>query len=133
MDLNKIPIFGMLTEKMSWLGRRQRVLAENVANADTPGYQAKDIEKPDFGELLSSATGQGLQLKATQSGHLAGTATGNGDHGQSFEGTEASPSGNSVDLPMEMMKMGETQMEYATTASLYRKHVKLIKTALGKV
>ena len=44
MDLNKIPVMDAIVKKMNWLNRRQRVIAENVANADTPGYLARDLK-----------------------------------------------------------------------------------------
>ena len=133
MDLNNIPILGMLTEKMAWLSRRQRVLVQNVANADTPGYKARDLEKPDFGRLLGAAKASETRLAASDARHLPGSRTSAGPLGAVKADTpETSPNGNSVDLPMEMMKMGETQMDYSTTASLYRKHVRLLKIAIGR-
>lgn len=133
MDLNKIPILGMLSQKMAWLGKRQRVLAENVANANTPGYKARDLERPDFLKMAKAASNGRLGLATKRAGHMAGggAATVGTIDAQSSP-TGATPSGNSVDLPTEMMKMGEAQMEYATATSLYQKHVKLIKIALGK-
>ena len=41
MDFGKLPIFDVLARRMGWLGQRQEVLAQNIANADTPGYQRK--------------------------------------------------------------------------------------------
>ncbi len=48
MPITDIPILAMLRERMQWQQARQQVLAENVANADTPDYQAKDLVAPDF-------------------------------------------------------------------------------------
>lgn len=52
MDFSKIPLFQGLVQKMGWLAQRQQVLARNIANANTPGFKPKDIEKPDFSALL---------------------------------------------------------------------------------
>ena len=48
MPISDIPILSMLRDRMEWHQERQRVLAENVANADTSNYQAKDLAPPDF-------------------------------------------------------------------------------------
>ena len=53
MDLSKIPIFEAIAKRMSWLGERQTVLAQNVANADTPGFAARDLKAPDFSRLMA--------------------------------------------------------------------------------
>src|SRR5690349_5474471 len=56
MDLSRIPLFEALTKRMGWLGERQGVLAQNIANADTPGYVAKDLAPPDFSQLVAGAS-----------------------------------------------------------------------------
>ncbi|MBM3511367.1 MAG: hypothetical protein FJX61_14700 [Alphaproteobacteria bacterium] len=53
MNLQKVPILSMLTKKMSWLNERQRVLAQNIANADTPGYRPSDLKNVDFARQVS--------------------------------------------------------------------------------
>jgi len=57
MDLNGIPLFSLISGRMSWLSARQSVLAENVANGDTPNYAARDIKPLDFQTILA---GQGM-------------------------------------------------------------------------
>ncbi len=52
MPINDIPILAMLRERMQWQQARQQVLAENVANADTPDYQAKDLAPLDFSQAI---------------------------------------------------------------------------------
>ena len=47
MPIPDIPILSMLRERMEWHQERQRILAENVANADTPNYHAKDLAPPE--------------------------------------------------------------------------------------
>ena len=54
MDLNKLDIFRLTNSKMGWLSERQTVLAQNIANADTPGYKAKDLKVPDFSSMLNT-------------------------------------------------------------------------------
>ena len=63
MSLNQLPLFGLLRDNMQWLGQRQAVLAENVANADTPGYRARDLVPQDFGEMLQRMRAQGTRME----------------------------------------------------------------------
>ena len=56
MAISDIPILSMLRTRMQWNQARQQVLAENVANADTPNYQAKDLAPPDFRRELTTAS-----------------------------------------------------------------------------
>ena len=50
MAISDIPILSMLRTRMQWAQERQRVLAENVANSDTPHYRARDLTPPKFEE-----------------------------------------------------------------------------------
>ncbi len=131
MDLRQIPLFSMITRQMDWLTTRQKVLAQNVANADTPNYQAKDLAPLDFG-AMARAAGNKLNLNTTSGGHIrsgmpkAGSA-------KVFE-TKASltsPSGNGVILEEELMKVSETQADYELMTRLYRKHVGMLRSAIG--
>ena len=63
MDLNKLDIFRLTNSKMGWLSERQTVLAQNIANADTPGYKAKDLKVPDFSSMLN--TGRDIPVVKT--------------------------------------------------------------------
>ena len=56
--------FSMLRERMTWLNQRQDVLSQNVANADTPGYVARDLKPLDFDDVLN-APRQGTALMTT--------------------------------------------------------------------
>ena len=52
MDFNKMSLFGMVKSKLAWLGQRQEVLAQNIANSDTPKYRASDLKPYDFEDFL---------------------------------------------------------------------------------
>src|SRR5436305_14526786 len=70
MDLNGIPLFSLISGRMSWLSARQSVLAENVSNADTPNFVARDLKPVDFQSMLA---GQGMgstQLTTTNVRHF---------------------------------------------------------------
>src|SRR6202050_4968470 len=127
MPITDIPILSMLRERMEWHQERQRVLAENVANADTPNYQAHDLAPPDFSRDLSAAGGD---LARTEPQHIAGEAVGSqfaSDSGGQFE---VRPRGNSVTHEDEMMKVASNQMDFETVASLYTRSLALIKLAV---
>jgi len=136
MDLNSITLFSSVKQKMNWLTERQKVLAQNVANADTPGYVPKDLKKISFKAQLDQTTVTGgLHLQTTQPGHMTGVGPGRSQHEIKVEDANfsiQSQNGNAVNIEDELTKMSETQMEYATAINLYRKHVTMLKTALGK-
>ena len=74
MAIADIPILSMLRTRLDWAQQRQRVLAENVANSDTPKYRAHDLAplKFDDGPLASPGAVSALSLTRTADNHLAG-------------------------------------------------------------
>jgi flagellar basal-body rod protein FlgB len=131
MAVTDLPLFSMLKTRMYWLEERQRVLAENVANADTPGFRGRDLKQLDFHDLLRGAGGAGgVTLAATNPGHIRS------DGGQfavdGRGGFETTPRGNAVVLEDEMLKVAQTQMDHQAATALYARGVGLIKTALGR-
>jgi flagellar basal-body rod protein FlgB len=134
MALTDLPVLNALKTKMHWLQTRQRVLAENVANADTPGYEAKDLRQPRFDDMVRAASVQSIGMARTSAQHIAGssmtdTAAGFGTRTQT--GWETTPSGNGVVLEEEMMKVTSNQMDYQTVSSLYAKSIAMLKIAVG--
>jgi flagellar basal-body rod protein FlgB len=131
MDTSQIPLFSMLTNRMSWLSSRQSVLAENVANADTPNYVARDMKPVDFASVLSGDK-SGTSLTTTNVHHIA-LQTGNseGFDQEDATGEGGTPTGNVVSLEQEMIKLSDTQIQYQTATNLYQKAVNMFRTALG--
>src|SRR5579863_3802663 len=103
MDIGRIPLFEALAKRMSWLTARQTVLAENVANANTPGYVPKDVKAPDFRSLVKQSSGV-LQLAATQPGHFAPAVPDDGGAQIVTAPDDHSLDGNGVSLEAQMMK-----------------------------
>jgi flagellar basal-body rod protein FlgB len=137
MNLPDIPLFAMLRERMSWLNQRQGVLSQNVANADTPGYGARDLKAPDFETLLRNtvkSTEISSGLRTTNSKHIALQASAESGGFTDFAApdVEASLNGNSVSLESEMMKMADTQASYQAATNLYSKAVDMMRTAIGR-
>jgi flagellar basal-body rod protein FlgB len=70
MDLHDLPLLSMLRERMTWLNQRQDLLSQNVANADTPRYVARDLKAQDFDQLMG-ASGTGTAMMTTNARHIA--------------------------------------------------------------
>jgi flagellar basal-body rod protein FlgB len=131
MDLDKIPLFKAMSQRMAWLNERQSVLAQNVANADTPNYRSRDLKAPSFSELVGQRSSQ-LHLAATQPNHLTGPGAAAQFRPEADRNVELSPSGNAVSLEDQMMKVSSTATDYQLTTSLYKQHIAMLKTVLGK-
>ena len=127
-------LFGLLSGRASWLTQRQALLAQNVANADTPGWKPLDLQPAKFDELLARGMGQAraLSLAQTDAGHLVARARDvSADGARKTDGFESAPDGNAVVLPEQLEKMATTQLDYELTTNLYKRYVGLMKTALG--
>lgn len=109
--------------------QRQFGIAQNVANADTPGYRSIDIE--DFSQAFQAA--KGSVLRQTRAGHVdqapmpglifqSGINTGQG----------LSPNGNSVSLEAEMVKAAETRKEHDMALAVYKKSLDILRASLGR-
>ena len=130
MPISDIPILAMLRTRMEWHQERQRVLAENVANADTPGYQARDLAPPDFSRAVAVAS---LDLARTDPQHLFGQGASDSKFAPDSNGQfEVRPRGNSVTHEDEMMKVASNQMDFEAVTSIYTRSLALIKLAVGK-
>ncbi len=132
MAISDIPILSMLRTRMQWNQVRQEVLAENIANADTPNYQARDLAPPDFSRQVSAAASVGLAR--TNPNHIAGGA-GDGDSGFAAnikDRYEIRPRGNAVSHEDEMLKLGNNQQDYEAVTAMYTHSLGLIKMALDR-
>lgn len=138
MAIGDLGMMDALKTRMQWHQARQRVIAENVANADSPHYRAKDLAEPAMPAAVTAAAGgrgtvraPAVGLAVTLPGHMGGSDTGRfrtagrGDF-------EVRPSGNAVDLEEQMTKSAENQLDYQTAASLYQQSLSLLRTALGR-
>jgi flagellar basal-body rod protein FlgB len=129
MDLSRIPLFAALAKRMDWIGERHNVLAQNVANADTPGYVAQDLKEPDFASLLADS-GKRLALTISAPGQLSAPAPAGGYDRIPVAG-DRTLTGNGVSLEEEMLKVSQNASDYSLVETIYRAQLGLIKTALG--
>lgn len=135
MNIGDMPLLAMLKERMSWLSARQNVLAQNVANADTPHYNAKDLKPVNFDDILKSATTpKEFQpaLSLTDPRHISITPKSAADFTDvDSPDVEANPLGNTVSLEQEMIRVSDTQAEYQAASNLYQKAMTMMRTAIG--
>jgi flagellar basal-body rod protein FlgB len=132
MAVTDVPLFKALKSKMQWHQTRQGVLAENIANSDTPGFEASELKEFSFSDHLGREA-HSLATTTTKAGHITGMLTGHGDAKvEKQDSFEVTPSGNSVNLEEEMMKLTQNQMDYQAATTLYTKGLGLIRKALSK-
>lgn len=133
MGVSNIPLFTALTEKMKWHQARQGLLAENVANAETPGYRGSDLEAFGFAEHMRNFSTSRIAAVVTNPAHIAiAGSDADGFGGRRMNSFEITPEGNGVTLEDEMMKVTANQIDYQTITSLYTKSLRIIRTALGR-
>ena len=134
MTTQNIGLFKAIGAKMNFLDQRQRVIAQNIANADTPTYLPKDLLPVDFGKVLTDVTKQTVvRPETTNPMHMPSpTHIDDPKNKEQKKVYEEAPAGNSVILEEQMVKSARNQMDYNLMTNLYQKNVNLIRTALGR-
>ena len=134
MSINDLPVLSALRTKMQWHQERQRVLAENVSNSDTPNFKPKDLVEPKFAANGSSAPGSmgALAMMRTAASHIAPAGGIQSSATNRNAGFQTRPAGNAVNLEDQMLKVSANQMDYAAATSLYSRSLHLLKTAIGR-
>jgi flagellar basal-body rod protein FlgB len=131
---NLPPLLAGIQTRMRNLSERQNVIAQNIANSETPGYKAREVSEPSFAGLVNSGIAVAkprVQLTDAMKSLGAVQPVGTGlvlDK----DITETKPDGNNVTLEDQLLKMGQVQADFAAMTSLYRKQISMMKTALGK-
>ena len=128
MSLDAVPLFAMLKARMGYETQRQRVLGENVANSDTPGFAPHDLKAFTFAGALKAASG-GVGPARTHASHLTGRAQAGGFAAQVTPDGEAKLDGNQVVLEEEMTKMSDSRGEYDAAVTLYQQSLTMLRTA----
>jgi flagellar basal-body rod protein FlgB len=124
---------------MKALSQRQQVIAQNIANSETPGFKARETQAPDFAALLSAQGDGGAPRVARPqvriSSGMAALGARQPDGGSIIadaDTSETRPDGNNVGLEDQMLKMGQVQSDFAAATSIYRKQMGMLKTATGR-
>jgi flagellar basal-body rod protein FlgB len=130
LDLANSPFFGMLRTRLDQLSERQRLIAENIANASTPGYRPRDLDTGAFERALAQHNGGGLAMARTSAAHMsAGGGTPTPQVVTRNDG-ETTIDGNAVVLEEEMARAAETRMQFETGIALYQKGLQLVRMAV---
>ncbi len=125
-DLN---VFKIAHASAVYAGQRQAIVSQNVANADTPGYKARDIAP--FDQLMSGFTA-GSGMRASRANHLNGPS-GDGLKWETVTPEAASdPNGNSVSIENEMLKAIETKRRHDRALTIYKSSLNILRTSLGR-
>jgi flagellar basal-body rod protein FlgB len=134
MSINDLPGLAVLRTKMQWHQERQRVLAENVSNSNTPNFRPRDLVEPKFDENGANAAGTAgsLPIVRTSQGHISASSPDPTFDQNRRTGFQTRPAGNAVSLEEEMLRVSANQMDYAAATTLYSKSLHLLKTAIGK-
>jgi flagellar basal-body rod protein FlgB len=127
-------LFDLAERRLQWLGARQAVLAQNVANADTPGWAQRDVMP--FADMLAgrlrppiageSAGGMG----STSPLHMHGLIS--SDQGAVLLRGEKAPDGNQVSIDQQMERIAATDGQHEAVTAIYMKFLGMFRTALGK-
>ena len=133
MNLSTLNLFRVATVKMGWLSERQGVLAQNIANADTPDYRAKDLKAPSFSKTMSNGN-HNVKMVQTVKGHMVGL--GNSMNSRLIKERdkdvyEVSPNDNAVIMEEQLIKISESSMNFKLASSIYSKNLSMFKMALN--
>ncbi len=127
MPVNFEKVFGVHDDALLLFERRTQLLSENIANADTPGYKARDI---DFNKVLQNAKSQpGIKLQTTNKGHINPSSDKFSMGIQFREVEQSSADGNTVDTQKEKAAFAENSLRYQTTLSFLTRKISGLKTA----
>ena len=132
MNLGNLNVFSAATVKMGWLNERQTVLAQNIANADTPNYRAKDLKAPTFSKVMHGNVN--MQMSKTAKGHMLGVGAQSDSRvikERNKDVYEVSPNENAVVMEEQLIKVSESSMSYKLASSIYSKNLLMFKMALN--
>lgn len=138
MTTQNLGLMKALNAKMAYLNHRQRIVSQNIANSDTPGYQPKDLTKIDFSKVLKNVESSGkkqIHIETSNNMHLSGgsDALKSGQAKQQKKGLyEVSPSGNAVIMEQQLIKSNEIVVDYNMMSGLYKKQMGMMRMVLQK-
>lgn len=135
MMLDGVGLFRGIMAKMNWLDQNQQVIAQNVANSDTPGFRPKSLKEADFASYLGESLQRGtapVKMAATNEEHFGSVKRTYGDPGMGKQKTiyEASPDDNGVVIEEQLFKANQNSMQYQIVSDLYRRGVGMYRAVL---
>ena len=127
---DNLNVFNMARALAVHAGTRQTVIAQNIANADTPGYRARDI--PPFQDVYALSERQ-PPLRVTRVSHLNSDSPAKQIDVQLRDTGPASPNGNDVSLELEMMHAVDVKRQHDRAVSIYSSALNILRTSIGQV
>ena len=124
---DNLDVFRMSAAMARHAGSRQAVVSQNVANADTPGYVARDL--PDFATSYTAPDGAAGQ-RATRAGHLHGTRPGQPPAAVEVQGT-GKPNGNRVAIETELLNGVEAKRQHDRALAIYRSALSVLRSTIS--
>ncbi|RCW82063.1 FlgB family protein [Paracoccus lutimaris] len=125
---DRIETLRMASSLTAHAAERQKLIAQNVANADTPGFRSRDLA--GFASTYRSQVS--AEMRSTRPGHMTGVSWG-GDTGRVMDdGGEPAPNGNTVSIEEEMIRIAEARREFDISLAVTRSAMTLIRTSLGR-
>ncbi|MEW6169096.1 MAG: flagellar basal body rod protein FlgB [Pseudomonadota bacterium] len=124
---NEDPLFGIHPAAMQLQRRRMELIAANIANADTPGFQARDL---DFREALASAQASAAAPLQTHAAHLGVGAGASSPQPEYRVPTQPAADGNTVDVQIEQAQFADAALRYKASLSFLDARIKSLITAL---
>ena len=124
---DRIETLRMASSLTAHASERQKLIAQNVANADTPGFRARDLGR--FAETYRS--GVAAEMRATRPGHQTGVSWGGQDRAQDTT-DEPAPNGNTVSIEEEMIRTAQARREFDLSVAVTRSSLSMIRTSLGR-
>jgi len=118
---------GHFPADLSLYGKRSGLLAANIANADTPGFKARDI---DFRSLLAKAAGENMVMKTTHANHLGGASAASAAELLYRVPTQPSVDGNTVDTQVEQAEFAQNAVRYQSTLTFLNGKFKGLRLAI---
>lgn len=128
MDVSGIDLFQLMQQRLAWADRRQGLLAQNIANANTPGYRSRDLAP--FASNLASAGTNAAQLLVTSPSHLAGPKGGVGQSANKPQ--QVSINGNGISMEQELGRVADTSAIQEMTINLERRYSSMFRIAYGR-
>ena len=126
MDPTQSGPLALAERRIRWLDRRQAVLAQNMAHADTPGYRPRDL--PDFAQSLARGS---REVARTDARHILPVRQAEGAR-PDRRLVERTPDGNAVAIDEQALRVADTDQAHALAVSLHRRYLGLFRTALGR-
>jgi flagellar basal-body rod protein FlgB len=129
--LNDLPFFAMAHKTMGWLSRRQELLAQNIANANTPKFKPSDVAPLDFKNVLD-AEPQPVRAVVTNPLHISPPVESvKFETVEEHRPEESKLDGNAVLLEEQTKKLGDVKELHSLATTLLAANTAMFKTAIG--